>query len=52
MLNIFKTAWTSENRNEYTITSVSIELQVPQSGDKSSARKPYKNVKTLTHLLL
>ena len=37
MLNILETAWKSEveNRNEYTITGVSIELRVSQSGNKS-----------------
>jgi hypothetical protein len=54
MLNILETAWTSEvvNRNEYTITSVSIELRVSQSGNKSSARKPFKKCKTIIDLLL
>jgi len=54
MLNILETAWKSEveNRNEYTITRVSIELRVSQSGNKSSTKKPYKNVKTMTDLLV
>ena len=54
MLNILETAWKSEieNRNEYTITSVSIELRVSQSENKGAARKPNKNVKKISWLII
>jgi hypothetical protein len=54
MLNILETAWKSEveNRNEYTITGVSIELRVSQSDNKIPTKKSHKNVKTITDLLL